>query len=422
MSIDEPREKAKYLFLTLGSSRLLEMTLSIADRFDVGQKLFLCTGSMQVEADKFSSPLKFLRAQSFSFQQWREHLTRLWPLFISRIESADRRFGLGKAVCYQLLSALAWAVADFLAAERLLDRVCPSVVIVEHDRHPSESIFCQVARNRGIPTVTLVHGVQSSKDEWEKVKWVPLVADRVVVWGELMRDYFLSHGVQQDRISIGGYPKTKPLSRENYRRAETLLRDPDCLSGGNTVPVVLLLSSNLTMSKKAAELFFAVGARLSGVRLMVRPHPDEPLDWYAEHLPAGLASVQNPKMWSLADSLASASIVVGSGSTACLDALLLSLPLVLIPDDSDSYEDMPLLLAAASSGAAQTAATAEELRCVLDKLLGSKTAVGQSAGSNSFATACAAHLGDDAAEATAAILRGMSDEMAPAPCRGCWST
>jgi hypothetical protein len=331
---------------------------------------------------------------------WKQELSDIWPDLVSVVTEADRSFGLGRSICYEILSHLSWAVANILRSEIILDTQKPEVVVTEHDRHPVDAVLCQVAKMLSIPTVTLTHGIQGDPSAGN-VQWTPLIADRIIVWGEWMRDYFVDLGVPADRIDIGGYPRLRDLTaQDKIEASRCLMRQGE---GGK--PHVLMLSSSLGPDKLAVRMFLEVQAQFSDVRFMIRPHPQESLEWYRRELSGGLGDIQSPEQWTIEQSLASADVVVGSGSTACLDALLLGKRLVLLPDSGLVYDRIPILRDAIMSGLAHCVASGAELNLVLHKLL-DRHARTSGVGSDGILAikryACC--IGQEAAETSAAAI------------------
>lgn len=298
-----------------------------------------------------------------------------WAQIRATVDAVGDRHGLPLVTRGALLGGFASAAANILRSRDVLDRVRPDVVLVEHDRRLAEAVLCAVARQRGIPTVTLVHGVQGNLTE--DIQWTPLVADSVVVWGDWMADAFADAGVARDRIGIGGYPRLSPLPP---------LAPP-------ARPRVVYLSASLGDAKPAVDAFLAAAKELSGWDVAVRPHPRESLAWYRQR---GVR-VQDSATMTMEDTLASASVVVGVSSTACLDAALLGVPTVLIAGQGGT--EIPLLDRAVREGLAVQASAGGLTQAIRTALEGPGV---------QDVSGLARALGAEAAQATAGWVQRVS--------------
>ena len=393
-----PRQ-ADYLFLVTGNQRVAQISIPIAQALAPSSRLILTTDN-QPEITPEQIEYQRLADIPVPFHRWGQELRNWWPQIIALLDYADQEFGFGKPVCRQILAILAWSIANVLRARIILECVKPRILICEHDRRPVDSIFCQVARQMVIPTVTLVHGMQGDQMA-SSIAWTPLLAEYVLVWGEWMKRFFQQSGVSEDRILVGGYPRLSLPTEQDQLEASALLKKQNAQTD---LPLVLFLSSSLDAEKRAVMTFFEAQGCLPGARWMVRPHPREDMNWYANNAPGGLECVQNAKAWSLQHSLASADVIVGSGSTACLDALIMGKPLVLTPDNIVSYQNVPILREALERKAAIEATNATGLCRAVEDILFTGERQGNLARIGEFASDYAAYLGEEATLVSARII------------------
>ena len=171
------------------------------------------------------------------------------------------------------------------------------------------------AKSLGIPTFSLQHGVL---DE-DAVGYVPVIADQMFCWGELHRRAMIAAGQDAAKLTIGGCPR---LSRE-------LLAEPgDVRRRLNIDPshrVAMLGTSPVPPAQRRllAEWFCDAVYQTDGVSGIVRLHPSERLEFYAE------IAGEYPKVtfmdngqFSLDESLAAADVVVVQSSGLGSDALV----------------------------------------------------------------------------------------------------
>lgn len=327
-------------------------------------------------------------------------LKQVWPELVDRVKSASRRFDLTHETSYHILAILGKAVMNIYKAEAILEQMRPKMILTEHDHRPVEAIFCQVARQRGIPSVTLVHGIQGG-DMLSDTQWAPLLADQIIVWGKWMFEFFISMGISEKQIKIGGYPRIRPLTDQDLEEAQQLLPAKYLNSGK---PSVLFISSSLRNEKPAVELFVETAKSTTNYQFLIRPHPSEDTNWYQENLPENTVIIQDPKIWNLYQSLALADVVVGSGSAACVDALLVAKHLILVPEPGHDYRNLPILSDALIRGAAKFANNSLELKDMLFELFNEKNKESNLQAVQEFAANCVDLLGEDAAKSCANII------------------
>jgi hypothetical protein len=217
---------------------------------------------------------------------------------------------------YDLL-ALDVMVASQHAAGCLefLRRAQPSAILTDFDRNSLWSCLVPAARTLGIPTFTLVHGVL---DEGA-VGYLPVLADRVLCWGEIQRRQFIAAGEPPEKVIVAGCPR---LTRElGVTAAEGRARLGLPADGS----VVMLGTAPVCRRDclAMAELFCEGLARLEGVSAIVRLHPSERLETYEpvmQRYPRVRFCTNSDA--TLDEALAAAEIVVVSSSGLGADALL----------------------------------------------------------------------------------------------------
>ena len=123
------------------------------------------------------------------------------------------------------------------------------------------------ARALSIPTFTLVHGVL---DE-HATGYVPILADKVLCWGETQRRQLIEAGEPPEKVLVTGCPRlTRKLDVTPAQARGRLGLPADR-------PVVLLGTSPVSTADclNLAEVFCAGVEKLDGVSALVRLHPSE---------------------------------------------------------------------------------------------------------------------------------------------------
>jgi hypothetical protein len=197
----------------------------------------------------------------------------------------------------------------------LLPVLRPSAIIVEFDRNSSWSCLVLAARRLGIPTCTMVHGVLSER----AVGYTPVLADKILCWGEMQRRQLIAGGENRAEIIVAGCPR---LTRE---LAATPAEAKAKLGLSIEKPVVLLGTNPVSKQEclAMAEVFCAAVEKLDQVSAIVRLHPSERLDSYESVIKRypRVKFFQNSDS-TLDESLAAADIVVVPNSGLGSDALV----------------------------------------------------------------------------------------------------
>jgi len=389
--------QADYIMVTTGVDRNDLLMLPVLEQLAHSSRLIIYTESTSLK-ESYTFPSIRLQDMPFSAKVWQQATSFLWKDIHSRLSVFQKDFGLNYYEVYCILSALCTSIATVLKAERLLEQARPKVVFTEADWYLNNAIILQVARRKDITSATLVHGIRGG-DSFHSSLWSYLIADRLIVWGEWMRQDFIGLGIPKNKILVGGYPRLAPLSYKDRQAArDLLLAQTDEISKR----VIVLVSSSLGRDKPAVELFMNAQNQSPDCYFMIRPHPQENLAWYETNLLDGLKRVQNPRHWTLANTLALADVVVGTNSTACIDALIIGKRLILIREGGFNYEDTPMLRDAIKRKVAFIAGNSDELAKLLRE-----APLGSIRDARSFAKECALCLGSEAAHLTGNLLHNI---------------
>jgi len=151
--------------------------------------------------------------------------------------------------------------------DQLLEHTCPAAIVTDYDRDTSHAPLVLVARGRGIPTLTMVHGVVSPPS----VGYAPLLADVALCWGQQHVDQFVAMHTAPERLQITG-----------CQRIDTTL-NADTASARQRLNVVaegslFMLATNpirVDQRQKMATAFCEAITHTDGVAGFVRLHPSE---------------------------------------------------------------------------------------------------------------------------------------------------
>jgi hypothetical protein len=240
----------------------------------------------------------------------------------------------------------------------LVDRLQPSVVVTEHDRNPFGACLVLTARTRGVPTVTMMHGVGTSSYEF-----TPLLADLALCWGEQQRLQMMSFGVPDDRLVITGCQRlTRTLTSEPSTARSKVGLPPER-------PVVLLASANINRESPhfVAQAFCEAFSGQHELSAVVRLHPSENLAFYSQELRRfpDIRFLANDA-WTVDEALAASDVIVCRDSGLGNDALVKKRPVVVLDNLPEELGNGRCL---AEHARAPVVHDAGQLRSVVEKIL-----------------------------------------------------
>ncbi|HMQ30871.1 MAG TPA: hypothetical protein PKD53_09090 [Chloroflexaceae bacterium] len=211
--------------------------------------------------------------------------------------------------------------------------------------------LCTVLSDQGGPaSITIQHGVVGVHT------YLPMLATRIAVWGELVREWFVAQGVDPARVVITGQPR--------FKRAKPGDAPPDPLGPGGGVVLIATQPLGGSFQRAVSEAVLAAARALPALRFVFRPHPDEPLEQYETACRASQLPNLVVERGGLVAALETASFVITHSSTVGLEALLLQRPLIVF-NPFGWPEEVPYV----SSGAAQEVRDGQELAAYLARLL-----------------------------------------------------
>lgn len=204
---------------------------------------------------------------------WRARYVACEPGWEECLSSLKLRFKLTPYALSLIRRTLLVASQRFDMYLDLIREVEPQAVLVDFDRNPRAACLVLAARRMKIPTLTLVHGSVHGPDFF-----MPIIADRVLCWGESQREMFTQNGTEPDRVEVVGFHRVQSL--------ET--RDGEATRGrygfSLNVPVIMYVSNPITLEarKRLVETFCEALAASETTTGLVRLHPDERLPEFSD--------------------------------------------------------------------------------------------------------------------------------------------
>ncbi len=197
----------------------------------------------------------------------------LSPKELDSLDHASARlmevFGLNSTFRGWFRMQVALSLNRYRRAQVILNsaRPKPRVVVVNSEYHPTSRALLIAARSMGIPTVLVQHGFLGQS--W--LHW-PILSDKICVWGDVDRDWYVERGLSEDRITTTGIHSSfgiDPSFRIRIRREHSIREGQG---------VVGFFAPNLGRDyhARAARFLMAAKSKLnSSCKWFVRPHPSQ---------------------------------------------------------------------------------------------------------------------------------------------------
>ena len=297
--------------------------------------------------------------------------TRAWvlrrlPRWLRELRGVCAELGFDPPARWRLAAELVAQVnrlGSILALGRILQ---PRALVVPWDREPFSAALCAALGERGVPTVSFVHGAFGVQNHRS---FVPLGVRYLFTWGEVQNELLRAAGVASERLLTVGVFDPRPVRRElpAAERAERLRAvglEPDR-------PVVLVGLTCLTERDRPAwaRVLEELAHRLSGAAVLARLHPSNSRQQFAGLLTESVRlRLVDDRQLSAAQTLELADAVVVDSSSFGFDAVQRRLPVVVLwpPDGSGLLTVMREVVLA---GAAVFARDAAEAARALERIL-----------------------------------------------------
>jgi hypothetical protein len=215
------------------------------------------------------------------------------------------------------------------AIESFLGAVSPHAIAIASDQHRIGRLTVDRARERGIATVVLQHGMPQAR-----IGYLPVVADAVAAWSEMSRNWFVDAGTAEGSVVITGNPRTDGLAQlgpQVDRRQRVLL---------------VLSPNDAETNKSLVRTALDAMTSLPAARLTIKLHPGQG-DWtFVRRLVASHAErrrVEVGRYEDLGPLIEAASVVVLNRSSVALEALAAHRPVVVVRvGDTPTTADLDL--------------------------------------------------------------------------------
>ncbi len=141
--------------------------------------------------------------QSYLVKDWRKEYQRCKTQWAVQLKTICKQYELPAGSFDQLAFVLMISSQQVMACIAFLRTTQPAVILTDYDRNSMWSCLVLSARLLGIPSVTLVHGVMHK----DAIGYSPVLADKIICWGESDRSKLINAGEPPEKILIGGCPR-----------------------------------------------------------------------------------------------------------------------------------------------------------------------------------------------------------------------
>lgn len=236
-----------------------------------------------------------------------------------------------------------------------------SALIVPNDLSYFENSSIRIFRELCRPSFVFLHGLPSRYNAIDDNR-----ADYLIVWGEQIKQHYVTAGVDPAKIIVSGHPKYKGKNRIPSLRFGL----DDVLLITKSIPWAHIINSHPIISDRGNAVLYLLyietvlrGLGVQSVRL--RPHPSENRRWYLRFLDPDFFKLDP---YPFSESMHRASLVIGPTSTVFLEALWAGVNYVVFEPslqnvDMINYELVPPF--DGSDKRVPVASTMEELRFML---------------------------------------------------------
>lgn len=164
---------------------------------------------MGLELDRLLLPL---REERTLIRKGRAHARSAWRAYVAsrprfRFAGTDITDATMDALAPIVRNSAPWLGVEAVALSRAIARWEPKHLVLATDQHRIGRLAVRAAAETPTTVVVLQHGLPQTA-----IGFLPLVADRIHVWSQGIRDWFVAHGADAERIVVSGNPRMDDLA------------------------------------------------------------------------------------------------------------------------------------------------------------------------------------------------------------------
>lgn len=254
-------------------------------------------------------------------KEWRREYDTCARTLKNHLVNVLKKHEVPGFVIPRLLDSLIVQSQLVMACGRFLGSLQPRAIISEYDRNIYASCLVLAAKSRGIPTMTMLHGVINPP-----YGYTPLLADKIFCWGEQQQELLVSMGVEPARAVITGCQRAHRFIEANQQAVREKVGFPI------EKPLILLVTNpcNPLQRHRLAQAFCEANLTQKGYTAAVRLHPAEEVSFYQEYdrQYPDVTFMAN-SVWSVDEAMAAADVIVCHDSGFGSDALIKGKPVIV---------------------------------------------------------------------------------------------
>jgi len=264
---------------------------------------------------------------TININDWRKEFKKIKPLIQNKIELVIKDLNAPPAYKKILMIMFMEQTQLYQSWFNFFSLLKPKCVITESDRYPSTVPIIIAAKNFNIKTYSLMHGVI-----FDIYAYLPMVADYLLVWGELQKRHLVEFGGDPETIIPVGAPQLDEKISGDISSVKRMHK----INPEDTV--VLLATNNLNpaLIKKLTEIFCEAISQVKNVKGLVKLHPSEKISSYEEFILKypGINFYSKDDL-SFNDSFLLSDIICTYSTAFAFDAIIKNKPLIIINVDTE---------------------------------------------------------------------------------------
>lgn len=237
------------------------------------------------------------------------------------------------------------SIEKYLLLDTLFDNINVSCLLEWAHVGMEERIAVFLANKKKIPSIYLQHGMHALNSNYEKyidlIPYLPSNGTKEAVWGNIMKDFILSHNIKSDEIIETGSPRHDIFfkNRDKIRNENTVLIATNEFFHNNfngTDTKAFELLENYV--KKICEMV----KKIENKKIIVKLHPSMPyydIKPLIKQIDPNIRIYQNE---NILDLLLSCDVMISLNySTVLLDAMILNKPtMMILPEEQNIKEEI----------------------------------------------------------------------------------
>lgn len=171
------------------------------------------------------------------------------------------------------------AVEEIEITKKLFQKYSISSILIFSEADFSNIIIIKLAKKLGIPVITLQHGYYYDNQEYYEFnsfnRDLPLYSDKTLVWGEIMKNYYQSRGIPNEKIEVLGSPFFDEILN---RESNNLQSSKDFILLATSSPITEIASDSTVRIRSdyetAIKQICEVVTKLNK-KLVIKLHPSQ---------------------------------------------------------------------------------------------------------------------------------------------------